>query len=138
MQREIKFRVWDVVGDRWMEIFEVNLLDKDYLNNPEYIVQQSTDIKDHNNKEIYEGDIIDLTYSIGHERDSSQDYYGEYSVEFKNGEWKLIKTKIYDEDDYNNELSLWSEASDYQKKMGMETFEIIGNIFEDSELLEDK
>jgi len=104
-------------------------------NQDNYIIQQFTGFSDHKSKEIYEGDIIDLTYSKGHERDSSYDYYGRYVVEFKNGSWILIPQNLYDSDDEQRDLELYLESSDYVKSKGMRRFEVIGNIFENPDLI---
>jgi len=122
--RIIKFRVWDSVGDRWMDIFEVNLLDSGYLNNPEYILQQFTGLLDKNNKEIYDGDIVkydgkcDITYlkpgivSIGECIYDRGFYY--YGVRIKRLDMK------------NCYFGIGLRDKDYL---------IIGNIFENPELL---
>ena len=130
--RPLKFRFWCPSSKKMV----YSGYTEDICNSSNWIIMEYTGCHDHNNKEIYEGDIIDLTFSYGHERDSSHDYYGEYAVQFKNGEWRLIRICVYDENDYNNELSLWSESSDYKKKMGMEHFELVGNIFENVKIIQ--
>ncbi len=158
MSREIKFRVWnkkhkilvesgkgigycnfdidmsgritrEILGDLCMRI------DRSTTENQEnYVVQQLTGLKDHSGNDIYEGDIIDLCYSKGHERDSSYDYDGKYVVEFKNGGWKLIFQNCFHGDE-QIDLDLWLESSEYLKEQGMEEFKIIGNVFDNPELL---
>jgi uncharacterized phage protein (TIGR01671 family) len=101
-----------------------------------FVIEQFTGIKDHNGTEIYEGDIISLSYTIGHERDSSQDYYGNYIViQAKSGEWMLKGPNPCYEDKMPDDLSLSLEASDYLREQGMETFKVIGNIHENPNYL---
>jgi hypothetical protein len=128
--REIKFRAWDGKGLRYdVTGFEHGrenemagvFLDGDYYaivdnvnecdsNNPCAVVMQSTGLKDKNGKEIYEGDIINQDFKYG---------------------WK------------NHVMELMhSTASD---DMGLDMYgypdvdgacEVIGNIYENHELLE--
>ena len=56
--KEIKFRVWDVIGKR-MYLWPI-LIDT-YIGDNNTILQQYTGLKDKNEKEIYEGDIISYT-----------------------------------------------------------------------------
>lgn len=142
MAREIKFRVWDpekkvfikdyiginnygvVVNDR-NDIEDLGLLDG-------AIIQQFTGLKDKNNKEIYEGDILEINYSAGHERDASYDIHGNFQVIFKNGEWKAIGDNIWG--DKKEEYSVWGKTNDYVKKRNV-IVEVIGNILQNTDLL---
>lgn len=131
--REYKFRVWDTENKEMLKVQELDFEDtfyggrlsirtdqyNDYFDIEDMILMQYTGLKDKKQKEIYEGDII-----------------------FIKGETKLldIKGKV----EYSNILaqfiitntgSIVNEAEplgDY----GEENIEVIGNEFDNPELLE--
>ncbi|BCJ86488.1 YopX family protein [Effusibacillus dendaii] len=118
--REIKFRAWDSKG--WMRtdfspsmIYDVlNITAFDLIwNSPDFVKMQYTGLKDRNGKEIYEGDIL---------RD---DETGLNLVVWDNGAYWI--RPVYDVVDTYMEY-----LSDYN-----EVCEIIGNIYENPELLSD-
>lgn len=122
--KEYKFRAWDSLAEKmysWTELLNQNL--KNIFTIPEqcgYHLMQYTGLKDKNGKEIYEGDII-----------------------FIKGETKLldIKGKV----EYSNTFaqfiitntgSIVNETEplgDYEE----ENIEVIGNIYDNPELLEE-
>lgn len=108
-KNRLKFRVWDVVSERfvtrssggygWPDSSEIKLnLDgelfveeeygKEILSSSRYIIQQYTGLQDSDGKDIYEGDIIKTSY---------EDPYGEegalihnyYEVLFYCGEFEI-------------------------------------------------
>ena len=131
--RDIKFRCWDTENKEMLEVQELDYEDSyngqpmirttmysDYFDTEDMILMQYVGLKDKNGNEIYEGDII-----------------------FIKGETKLldIKGKV----EYSNILaqfiitntgSIVNEAEplgDYEE----EDIEIIGNGFDNPELLEE-
>jgi len=68
--REIKFRAWNLADKKWdkvSEVFGMNDYFRDLgngvfrFNRGDVILMQYTGLKDKNGKEIYEGDILDIT-----------------------------------------------------------------------------
>ena len=115
--REIKFRAWNEC-EKIME-YDIHLeYDRecscfgDFLNNNFYSVMQYTGLKDVNDVEIYEGDIFHLG-------DKNIKYVVEYVDCGLKG--KQLGTNSY------IGLTYWKDK-----------IEIIGNIYENPELLEDK
>ena len=130
--REIKFRVWCVDKEEFdYEVVAGNILSAihggdDPLSAEEeksFILQQYTGLTDKNSKEIYEGDILKYTFD--------GDSYPEEAVDKificewdQNNAWFVFK----EHDDDVSDAYYWLEIKGY--------CEVIGNIFENSELLE--
>lgn len=118
--REIKFRVWNNKTKQWIHGpgHEVNLFGEmillggfmhgvrvEELN--DCVVLQYTGLKDKNNKEIYEGDVLKSINRTAHKY---------IKVEFKNGCF-LFENRTFDEFVKYNDIK------------------IVGNIYETPELL---
>ena len=117
--REIKFRCWydkkmHKVVDIDFAYEKINLFGADIINFKDGELMQYTGLKDKNGKEIYEGDIIQI---LG----------GEYEQGFYEWNEKVqIKDLIYD--GYNLMMTI--------SQIGNKAIEIIGNIYDNPELLE--
>ena len=124
MSREIKFRAWD----KYDMSYDVERSSDDYhgcsypynfadyLEDDDYQLMQYIGLKDKNNKEIYEGDIVKID---GFDDDELNEHF---LVKFENESARYILSGnrlVYDFDNtYANEC------------------EIIGNIYDNPELLE--
>ena len=124
MNREIKFRVFDVLRKKMKRLYTISFefsTDKGHLITAEseegqttdfayrFIIMQYTGKKDKNGKEIYEGDIIEK-------------HFEKYEVLFHNCEWVFTKLKDYYKEQFYK-LNFFDENN----------FEIIGNIYENPE-----
>jgi uncharacterized phage protein (TIGR01671 family) len=121
--REIKFRMWNSCGDKSRFLYSFQALE--CMNQQQLGIynhekdgcafEQYTGLKDKNGKEIYEGDILSRT------------------INPRNGKpYNIIETVEYCnfvDDEYNYHVSGFN-LSAYS-----EEFEIIGNIHENSELI---
>lgn len=126
MNREIKFRVWDVENKEMLEVQELDFEPtfyggriairpdqyNDYFDTEDMILMQYTGLKDKNGKEIWENDIVEITREC---------IYDKGIIVFKNGCF-FIKSK-------ENLLALYNcELNNYKVK-------VIGNIYDNPELL---
>lgn len=126
MNREIKFRVWDIENKKMLDLEELNYkygepairttMYSDYFGTDDMILMQYTGLKDKNGVEIYEGDIVS---EKGHYVNSD----------------KLVYQKIQWKENY----SCWLRG-EYQrltpKNIKIYDIEVVGNIYDNLELLE--
>lgn len=128
MNREIKFRVWDTYNKEMLDVQELDYADSyngqpmirttmynDYFDTEEMILMQFTGLHDKNGKEIYEGDIVELKAN--------------------NGCCEMIGTIIYDEYDLAFELRDIEEETQECLWYAEQELEVIGNIYDNPELL---
>lgn len=122
MQRQLKFRAWDKLEkrftypDKGYQGHYVLTLNGEFWNlqngsgGDEYVVQQWTGLKDSKGKDIYEGDVV--RYEL------DETVYIQ-TVKWGNNGWEMIDTRSYSTPLIVN----------------LPNFEVIGSIFENSELL---
>lgn len=128
--REIKFRAWDKSNEEMLEVENLyfnDMTDKveirtriysDYFNDEEMILMQYTGLKDKNGKEIYDGDIV-----------------------AEKGHYVKSDRLLYQKIQWKESYSCWLRG-EYQrltpKNIKTYQIEVIGNIYENPELLEVK
>lgn len=127
--REIKFRVWSKKDKNFLHNTEINsdLIHADgkwyFLGgnelNEKYIVQQFTGLKDSKGNEVWEGDIIKYTRLIEKERRIVELFS---FIKFQDAKFGFDLTGFND---------MFYDLSDEPD------FEVVGNIFENSELLKE-
>ena len=120
--REIKFRAWDKLNKEMFNVESINFQERkvyrdivSYRKFNDIELMQYTGLKDKNGKEIYEGDI--LFESFGEEYFKVVFEDGSFRAEFKG-----------DFDEYSFDLM----------DVNLQCCEVVGNIYENSELLGDK
>ena len=122
MNRTIKYRVWDHILSEWIKSDQLvlrpngSITDGSILIDSKYI-QFNTSLKDKNNKEIYEGDIVKFSRLFEKER-----------------KIKELKSFVrFDEGKFGFDL-IGFNGMFYDLSYEC-SIEVIGNIFEHSELL---
>ena len=131
--REIKFRAWWKPTKTIYKVGQVTLEKGTWnyepenrenigvciLYQPSFILMQYTGLHDKNGVEIYEGDIVKLHY-------------------IKNGLAEITAVVAYHEDYAQYVITDTKYATDdYEPLSDYEDFEVIGNIYENKDLIED-
>lgn len=138
MKQEIKFRAWNKKDKVMVDVAAMNFGpsglwsliedadDAELQLEDNYELMQYTGLKDKNGREIYEGDILKVTGEDGESYVATVKWFGDEG---------------YPAFDLAGIPASWSYdanalATIFQS--GVETCEVIGNIFEDKQLLERK
>lgn len=146
MNREIKFRVWDTENQEFFYPDELRIqynqigwtsdhyldIDSYGIKPEEYVLQQFTGLFDKNGKEIYEGDILNW------ESNSMSHRLGECKrTRVVSVKWHEKSASFIAEANKHNLLQIpiyWKmDANDFNGKPFIK--EVIGNVFENKELL---
>jgi uncharacterized phage protein (TIGR01671 family) len=134
--REIKFRAWHVDTQQMLPNAQTGVI-RTFTENGSYLVKeckymQYTGLKDKNGKEIYEGDILEFT-------DKWEWYRSSYGIKMNfagPSELKELQEKYAAEPMHRREVK-FDPLEGYGLSKGdlEDYFEIIGNIYENPELL---
>lgn len=122
MSREIKFRAWDKRHNSMEYINDLYWFEENGIhdfNDDNYIFMQNTGLKDKNEKEIYDSDIVKVTWGSGKIVFYEVKYCGSLGYHY------LRDTKNKEDDDI---ICIY----DYSQ------MDVIGNVFDNPELLKNK
>lgn len=124
-----KIRAWWEKGKRMLDIAAIDYLEKEVKSHANVMyrfddieLMQSTGLKDKYGKEVFEGDIINYKYG----RHTSTQFVVKYD------EFQATFVVV---DNHNDLVYTFRELADY---IQLNSLEVIGNIYENKELLEEE
>lgn len=117
--REIKFKVWNKTRNGFFGTASVEIRDGVLACNDNEVIILSTGLKDKNGKEIYEGDIVCTEYNPGNHENCHKQFHD--VVEYKDGAY-----------------STFNPANGYEYGSDPNECEVLGNIYENTELVQSK
>lgn len=138
MKREIRFRAWNKKDKVMVDVAAMNFgpsglwsliedaVDAELQLADSYDLMQYTGLHDKNGREVYEGDILKVTSEDGESYVATVKWFGDEG---------------YPAFDLAGIPAAWCYESNALATIfesGVETCEVIGNIFEDKQLLEGK
>jgi len=132
--REIKFRFWDLLDEKMLQDIDIEEYTLHSLRDFEGHLMQYTGLKDKNGKEIYEGDIVSVKSII---YDTIEPFEKSTKIEFQIFCEVIWCNKIAGYDlkkiDGDNKPDAWGFYNE-----NVNPFEVIGNIYENPELINSK
>lgn len=132
MNREIKFRAWDIEAKQFVTDFILDRLGNEYQTNKcefwgddrRLVLMQYTGMKDKNGMDIYEGDIVQMFITRSWGRPEQETVRMVATLD--DGIWNVAT-------DWIEASEWWGAAEDGSTTVHWR--EIIGNVHEDPELL---
>lgn len=132
--REIKFRFWSKILHKF--VTPDDSIYSGVFKDPEMVILQYTGLKDKYGMEIYEGDVIEFTY-LSKDKELQALSTGRGQIVFKWGQWVI--EHIFGATPSRG--TLWKLLDDMETESGEDwgdAIYVIGNIYENSELLEEE
>ena len=146
--REIKFRAWDkeeskmwnknhpvicggtpmlFCGARY-NVGKEEVTVYHFYEKPSLILMQYTGLKDKNGVEIYEGDVVNIIAKTASSKSKDSKRIGKIFFDDGMG-WPCFRAVVW-----NKKGKTW----DYPQSVNLSTIEVIGNIYENSDLIGDE